>query len=419
MTVESTTTKVRYRGNGSATEFPTGFAFARDAHVRAVLRRPDVDGNEDLELALGEDYALSGAGGEGQGTLTYPLDGAPLAEGETLTIHQHVPMTQEKSWGNLDVIDTAEIEKADDKLTRICLQLGEALERCVKMPVTAEDDPADPEELLAAASTAQAAVARALAARDEAVAAAGSVALPALGGAGTFLSVTAGGDALEYAGGAAARAKLCLGAAALADTGAAAGNVPVLDAEGLLAPGLVADMQGDAGAGGARGLVPAPAAGDAGKALLGSGAWGMIAGVPPGCVAWFGADTPPEGWLECDGAAVSRTTYADLFTAIGEAFGAGDGSTTFALPDLRGQFVRGWDNGAGVDPGRALGGAQSDQNASHSHSYDKASSDTLICDSYGGSPGSHTASISSASTGGSGGGEARPRNVALLPIIKY
>jgi microcystin-dependent protein len=59
------------------------------------------------------------------------------------------------------------------------------------------------------------------------------------------------------------------------------------------------------------------------------------------------------GWLYCDGAAVSRTTYANLFAVIGTAFGNGDGVSTFDLPDLRGIVARGADNGAGVDPDAA------------------------------------------------------------------
>ncbi len=80
-----------------------------------------------------------------------------------------------------------------------------------------------------------------------------------------------------------------------------------------------------------------------------------------GEVAAWPAAAIPSGWLECDGAAVSRTTYASLFAAIGTTFGVGDGSTTFNLPDLRGEFIRGLDNGRGVDAARALGSAQTGQ----------------------------------------------------------
>lgn len=79
-----------------------------------------------------------------------------------------------------------------------------------------------------------------------------------------------------------------------------------------------------------------------------------------GEVAFFARTTPPSGWLKANGAAVSRTTYAALFAAIGTTFGAGDGSSTFNLPDLRGEFVRGLDDGRNVDAGRRLGTTQGD-----------------------------------------------------------
>lgn len=71
---------------------------------------------------------------------------------------------------------------------------------------------------------------------------------------------------------------------------------------------------------------------------------------PPGTVISFAGSTAPEGWMICDGAAISRTDYAGLFAAIGTLWGIGNGSTTFNLPDLEGRFLRGADNGAAVDP---------------------------------------------------------------------
>ena len=79
-----------------------------------------------------------------------------------------------------------------------------------------------------------------------------------------------------------------------------------------------------------------------------------------GEVAFFARATPPSGWLKANGAAVSRTTYAALFAAIGTTFGAGDGRTTFNLPDLRGEFLRCLDDGRNIDRGRRLGTAQGD-----------------------------------------------------------
>lgn len=77
-----------------------------------------------------------------------------------------------------------------------------------------------------------------------------------------------------------------------------------------------------------------------------------------GEVSFFAMSSAPAGWLKANGATVSRTTYASLFAAIGTTFGAGDGSTTFALPDLRGEFIRGFSDGRSVDSGRTFGSFQ-------------------------------------------------------------
>lgn len=84
----------------------------------------------------------------------------------------------------------------------------------------------------------------------------------------------------------------------------------------------------------------------------------ISAGNIVGEICFFGMATPPAGFLKCNGATISRTTYAALFAAIGTTWGGGDGSTTFNLPDYRGEFLRCWDDGRGVDNGRAFGGFQ-------------------------------------------------------------
>lgn len=78
----------------------------------------------------------------------------------------------------------------------------------------------------------------------------------------------------------------------------------------------------------------------------------------PGTIAYVGMNSTPTGWLKANGAAVSRTTYAALFSAIGTTYGSGDGSTTFNLPDLRGEFIRGFSDGRSVDSGRTIGSFQ-------------------------------------------------------------
>jgi len=100
-----------------------------------------------------------------------------------------------------------------------------------------------------------------------------------------------------------------------------------------------------------------------------SGTVATVAIIPflVGQVCFFAMDTAPDGFLKANGAEVSRSTFADLFSAIGTTFGVGDGSTTFELPDLRGEFIRGLDDGRGVDSGRSFGSGQLDAFQSHIH----------------------------------------------------
>lgn len=145
--------------------------------------------------------------------------------------------------------------------------------------------------------------------------------------------------------------------------------------------------------------------------------------VPSGAVMHFAMPSAPSGWLVANGATVSRITYADLFAAIGTTFGVGDGSTTFKLPDLRGEFIRGHDNGRGIDSGRAFGSAQSDSIEAHSHDikawrqeYADTTGGAYAAGSDSGGGGAQQADIVSKETGGD---ETRPRNIALLACIKY
>lgn len=82
--------------------------------------------------------------------------------------------------------------------------------------------------------------------------------------------------------------------------------------------------------------------------------------LPAGTVGLFAMATPPVGWMRANGAIVPRAVYAALFSVIGSTYGAGDGVSTFGLPDLRGEFIRGWDNGRGIDAGRSFGSLQLD-----------------------------------------------------------
>ena len=138
---------------------------------------------------------------------------------------------------------------------------------------------------------------------------------------------------------------------------------------------------------------------------------------PSGAVLAFACDSAPNGWLKCNGAAVSRTTYAALFTAIGTTFGAGNGSTTFNLPDLRGEFVRGWADDGSTDSGRSFGSAQADELEAHTHSNGASFTGTGPIEGYDvAAPDSNNYNVTA--TGSTGGTETRPRNIALLYCIK-
>jgi len=139
------------------------------------------------------------------------------------------------------------------------------------------------------------------------------------------------------------------------------------------------------------------------------------AAMPVGEIAYFAQSSPPTGWLKANGAAVSRTTYSDLFTAIGTTFGEGDGSTTFNLPDLRGEFLRGWDDSRGIDSGRVFGSAQADDFKAHTH---QVKYDPMRLNGGGGGPAVDWGSSLSTTTS-TGGAETRPRNIALLACIRY
>ena len=136
---------------------------------------------------------------------------------------------------------------------------------------------------------------------------------------------------------------------------------------------------------------------------------------PAGAVVAFAMPTPPTGWLKCNGQQVSRTTYRALFLAIGTIFGAGDGVNTFNLPDLRGEFIRGWDEGRGVDAGRGFGSWQADEFRSHNHTFDFRN---VTNNSGGGALDDAGGGGAVYNTNYSGGSETRPRNVALQYFIK-
>lgn len=155
-------------------------------------------------------------------------------------------------------------------------------------------------------------------------------------------------------------------------------------------------------------------------------------GVPIGSVHYFAASTPPANYLVCDGTALDTGEYASLFNVTQYTFGGSGGS--FNLPDLRGEFIRGWDDGKGTDSGRVFGSAQEQEFEDHRHALFRGSTETggardsngyATIDSSSLTSTTNPSAISLASYDGrytvtwNTGNETRPRNVALLPCIRY
>lgn len=141
---------------------------------------------------------------------------------------------------------------------------------------------------------------------------------------------------------------------------------------------------------------------------------------PAGAVMAFAMNSAPSGWLACNGSNVSRTTYAALFAAIGTTYGAGDGSTTFALPDLRGYFVRGSGTNSDATASGTFGAKQADGIRDHTH---RVMYNITPFAALGGplielNPGGGTA-YDVSMTAGTAAGETRPKNIAMLYCIKF
>lgn len=100
---------------------------------------------------------------------------------------------------------------------------------------------------------------------------------------------------------------------------------------------------------------------------------------PIGTIQTFAFNRIPEGWMACDGRILCVNDFYELYDVIGNTFG-GDGETQFALPDLRGRFVRGWNNSVGLDSNRKFGSYQEDAFQNHAHGFDPT---TLETDSNG------------------------------------
>ncbi|NJL06853.1 MAG: hypothetical protein HC900_00255 [Methylacidiphilales bacterium] len=377
-----------YACNGSTTTFPFGFRIADETHVRVVLG----EGLLETDLTLGTHYTVSGVGDASGGSIT---TNTAYASGSTIAIILNIPFLQGLDLENQGAFYAETIEDALDLAAQRDLQLKEEIARCLKMPVSSSDA-VEPAELLAARDEAEEARAASEAARDVAVSA-----------------KTAAEAARDVA-------------QALA--GAAASEIVVTPTGGLIATNVqaaLAELDGEV----------------AGKAwtshthvaadITDFATAAQLAGKAIGETFYMTGTAAPAGSLKKNGALISRTTYANLWAyaqASGRvvadagwlagdygAFSSGDGSTTFRLPDDRGLFIRCWDDGRGIDAGRAILSYQADALKEHSHPYQNNAAGFPTT----AGPGSAAVSLGLGNTGLTGGTETRPKNIALLACIKY
>ena len=137
--------------------------------------------------------------------------------------------------------------------------------------------------------------------------------------------------------------------------------------------------------------------------------------VPVGGILWYAKDGIPDGYLKCDGSAISRTDYARLFSIIGTVFGSGDGSTTFLLPNLSAKFIRGSGN-----YGNYVATFGNTQEATCLNSQEPSGFyGTTNADIETYSESKKSGSYYRADNGRKRYSYVRPLNIALTPIIKY
>lgn len=311
-----------------------------------------------------------------------------LADGDLLTIRRVRPLLQSTDIETQGVSDPSVLEDTFDHLTMICQQQQDEIDRSLRLPETE----ADLYELPTATQRAN-----------------------------KFLAFDADGEPIASDGG-------------------------ISDA--LPVSSYIETLLDDTDAAAARTTLDAVSQSE----LVAAKAEAIATSVLTGEIKMYSGSAAPSGYLLCDGTAVSRTTYATLYGVVGDRFGQGNGSTTFNLPDMRGRFARGWDNGVGRDPDKAsrtamaTGGATGDNIGSiqgqatkrpatafttndpgnHTHSYqlsgigtasnnipEKSDGNSTIYNGTTSGGGAHTHSI----TGG-GDNETRPINVYLNFIIK-
>lgn len=387
MAITSETSSIQYSGNNSTeTAYTVDFPFFEPEHLRVIVT--DADGNQ-TQLVNGIGFTVTGT----SVTTTQAWDGT-----HRVTIYREVPVKQTTSYQEGGAFPAASHERALDLLTMIVQQVTRRMER--SLAVSEADEalgtmPVKPMTVMGFD----------LAGQPRIYTAAELV---------NFLNLYFPGITEMYMQSFANAGERTIAAPAYAGqlatqrdegslwiaTGTSAGSWQLFDITPDPGSITASMLENPLNLSGKTLTLP--------TAMLG----------PVGEVIWYAKSSPPAKYLKCNGAAISRATYSELFSVIATNFGSGDGSTTFNLPDLRGEFIRGWDDGRGVDSGRSWASEQGHQFQDHTHTYTYRPSTTN-----GGTGDNNvwrnTGAATTSGASGNAGSETRPRNVALLACIKY
>ena len=393
MAIQSAYSPDRYTGNGSTTEFAYTFKITDSSHIKVTVSEVADDTNS-LDLTEDTHYTVADVGEETGGTITL-LDlsstivgAAVLPSTFKVTLSSNAPYTQLTDLANQGAFNAETHEDTFDNLCRLIQQNKESLDRCPKVTQTSGDEGDallttintavdDAETAQAAAEAAQSAAETAQTGAETAETNAETAETNAAASAASIDQAFRKLKGRNASGGVLAAFK-CIKA-----TGDyATDTVPTIDVisslddtiigftfEALndnetdlyLEKGRVVITGFDCSGASVGDKVFTDASGDPtlsdtgveiGEVLdnasngvvlinLSAGGQSSADGTPSGSILPYAGASIPDGYLDCNGAAVSRTTYSGLFAALGETWGAGDGSTTFNIPDLRSATLRG------------------------------------------------------------------------------
>lgn len=376
MAIDSTNNRNDYTGNGSTLTYSYNFKIFAASNLLVTVR--DTSDNEEFTLALNTDYTVSGAGVSTGGSITLIdlnqewIDSSNyFSSGYELSIRRILPLEQATDIRNEDDFLPEVIEDQFDKQVMIDQQQQDELDRSLKTPETDSgsigpipvlDDRAskvlgfdadgDPIAVATVPTSGVTATAFAETLLDDTTAAQARSTLGVSrewggtsGGSANAQTLTPSPAITSYQTG----YEISF-VAGYTNSGSMTVNISGLGVKNVKTKSGANPVSGDITAGRVYTLVydgtnlvctdlGTVEDGAVTPAKTSTAISGYL--VPTGMVTPFAGSAAPTGWLLCDGSAVSRTTYASLFSVIASAYGSGDGSTTFNLPDLKGMFIRG------------------------------------------------------------------------------